>query len=648
MKLITTLLLILLTNQLFSQEFSREYGKVKLNELTFKKYFRDTNAAAVMIYDIGKSRFIADDNITLLFERSVKIRVMKSAGVRWGEVEIPYYYEGNVLETVLDIEAASYNIENGEIVKTPLTLKNIYDEKYNEFWRLKKFAIPNVKEGSVIEYRYTIQSPYLFNLRDWEFQRSIPTAYSEYTTYMIPFYEYIYIMQGRNKFDVFEQYQSSGIEQQYGPVKYYDMVYKFGMKDVPAFTDESFITSKNDYIWKLDFQLAKVYGIHGEKRDIISTWPALCNDMIKEPTFGKYCNAVEKSTKEILNLSELTALDKNAQLEYIVNHVKKTYSWNGNSSKYANKTLREFQKEKTGNSANINLYLAGLLKGAGFEAYPVMISTRDHGAVYTDYPFLHFFNYVIVLAKIDDKYVFVDATDLYCPYNRIPSRCLNNVGLVVKKDSEEWAKLVNPEVSKIEKYLTISFGEDSLKFTAQNSYSIYEAYDFKVDYKNDLAEIAKTLERKGYNNLDSLTTNNYENSNERYTLTYKATTHYERIGDKIYLSPFLNEPLSENPLKQSVRTYPVDFIYPFGRTFVSDIMVPKGYKVEYLPEPLLINNAMVMVEYNTVSAKNNRIIITGKYSFKNSVYEPQNYSDLKFVYNEIIKKFNEKIVLVRQ
>ncbi|HEX3009924.1 MAG TPA: DUF3857 domain-containing protein, partial [Bacteroidales bacterium] len=572
MKSLFIVLFLFVSFQLFSQPFSQEFGKVILQELTLKKYPKDTNAEAVMIYDIGESSFNrGDDGFFLVFERSSKIRVFKKPGTKWAEVEIPYYYEGDIFEAVYDVEAASYNIEGGQIKKTPLDVKTIYDEKVNEYWRRKKFAVPNVKEGSVIEYRYHIRSPYLFNMRDWEFQRSIPTVYSLYTTRMIPFYEYIYLLQGRTKFDVFERIEDTGMQQQFGSINYRDLIYKFGMTDVPAFTDESFITSKKDFLWKIDFQLTKIHKPDGVTIPVMSTWPALCSDLLKESTFGKYMNSAEKGAADMLNLPDLALKGKSEQLEHIVNFVKANYSWNGNLGKYASKSLKEFQKEKTGNGANINLYLAGLLKGAGFEAFPVLISTRGNGSVYKDYPFLHFFNNVIVLVKVGEKFVFTDATDSYCPFDRIPPHCLNGLGLIVKKEGEGWAALVNPEISKIEESLFVDFnpGLDSVNLSVQRRFSNYEAYDYKVAYKNDIAEITKSLNKKDYYIADSVVTQNYDNPKEKYFVKYKAKVPFDMVGEKIYISPFLNEAVDENPLKQTERTYPVDFIYPFGRTYIS-------------------------------------------------------------------------------
>jgi hypothetical protein len=634
----------------YSQEYSKEYGKVKTQELTYNKYPKDTNAEAVVIYDMGQSSFYdTERGFVIIFERTTKIKILKNSGVKWGQVEIPYYYDKDFVETIEKIEASAYNYESGMIKKTDLDIKQVYDEKKNEYWRLKKFAIPNVKEGTVIEFKYIIKSPYLFNLRDWEFQKTIPVVYSEYIAKMIPFYEYKYILQGKSKCDVFESYESTGIEAQFGSMKYHDMVYKFGMKDIPAFNDESFITSINDFILKIDFQLSRIHMPNGVKQDIISTWPLLCNDLLKESSFGKYCNNAEKEAKEVLNLAELSTKSKMQKLESVVNYVKANYTWNGSLSKYTYKTVKEFQKEKTGNSANINLYLAGLLRGAGLDAYPVIISTRGNGSVKTDYPFLSFFNSVIVLVNIDGKFILTDGTEPLCPFDKIPPRCLNETGLIVKKDGQEWAKLINPEVSYITKVIKMDLNQDAdtANFQIEDVYSLYEAFDVKSQFEDDSKEIIKNFENKGYV-VDSLNTLNYSEPLKPYIIKCKGALNLEKAGDKIYLPLFLNEPPAKNPLKQSERNYPVDFIYPFGRNYSTMLSIPDNYKIESLPDPLTIDNKIVKIDFNVLKTDEHNLTVTGSFIFKKSVYDSSEYLSLKFMYNEIIKKFNEKIVISKK
>ena len=138
-----------------------------------------------------------------------------------------------------------------------------------------------------------------------------------------------------------------------------------------------------------------------------------------------------------------------------MNYVKANYNWDGKRDKFTSKNVKEFMKEKTGNCADINLFLTGILNYLGLESYPVILSTRDHGKIYLEYPFHNFFNYVICAAKINNNYILSDATEILCPYNNIPTRCLNWKGLVVNKKSSEWIEFIPNDTSFISEDITI-------------------------------------------------------------------------------------------------------------------------------------------------------------------------------------------------
>src|SRR5699024_9237017 len=123
-----------------------------------------------------------------------RIKILSQAGIKWAEIAIPFYEKGGQKEKIYEVVAFAYNLENGNVKKTSLDVSNTYDEKISNYWRIKKFAIPNVQVGSIIEYSYTMKSPYIFNLNDWDFQQRIPVLYSEYQVKMIPFYTYVMVL----------------------------------------------------------------------------------------------------------------------------------------------------------------------------------------------------------------------------------------------------------------------------------------------------------------------------------------------------------------------------------------------------------------------------------------------------------------------
>lgn len=631
-----------------AQNYVHEFGKYSNEEFQLQHYDKDLSAEAVVIYDIGSSEFIETDNgLEILFERRMKIKILTKAGLKWAKISIPYYESNNKFEEILELKGNTYNYENGEIRRSALNPKNAYNERYNEHWNDKIFAMPDVKEGSVIEVSYKIRTPYIFNFRNWDFQTKIPVIYSEYTTKMVPFYEYQYILQGASKFDEFKSYVDNGISKRFASVTYQDMVYFYVMKDIPAFRDESFITSPNDYIIKLDFQLAALHRPNGSTETVMSTWPKLSAEMMNNENFGKYLKSCKKKGKEITDTMHLASRTNTEKAKIIERFVKNKFNWNGITDIYATKGVKEFLTSKTGNCTDINLFLTGMLNAAGIDASPVILSTRGHGKIKSDYPFLHFFNYVVVLANIDNVSVLLDATDPFSNFTEIPPRCINDRGLIIEKDKEEWVSLKSNRVSSIlyDVDIRMNNNKDSV---AQSCKLITTRYD-ALDYRNRYTKIYKKLKDNllGNNSLpgDTLKAIALYKIEDPFEIDFSNKKSLERIDDKIIVSPFSDFIITENPLKQSYRSYPVDFTYKKIYKYQSIIEIPKGYKLVSKPENLVINDKMIRIIYVTDTQNDNSIKVIGTYEFMKDEYEPIEYLELKNYFSKIVDKFNEKVVI---
>ncbi len=635
---------------LSAQVTSLEFGKISKEDFDYNACPQDKSAEAVVFYDLGNSYFSrADDGFDVVYERATRIKILRDGGLKWSNVEIPYYREGNIFEEVYDIKAFTYNIENGMIVKTPLDLSNCQVEKVNEYWNLKKFAMPAVKEGSVIEYQYKIRSQRIFNLRDWEFQWKIPVIYSKYNVKMIPFYQYTWILQGANKFDSHTSKVDEGIEQQFGPVKYKDMIHEFVMKNLPAFNDEEFITTKNDYIIKLEFQLSKVTQTSGFSKDIMTTWPALVKDLLDEDDFGGYISKTQKMTSKIFDLKGFTEVTDSRKLDSVVNFVKNNYRWDNIYGKFASKSPRNFINDKFGNDADLNLFAIGLLKGLGINAFPIIISTRDHGKIKTDYPFSSSFNYVLIAAEIDGKIVISDATERLITSDKIPVNCKNGIGLMVQKDKVNWVNIQSIHPSTISRQISIRLTDSTQIAKVEVNATDYDALDYRQEFGINIQDIKKHLLEKSYNPADSaISVDDNATKDKKYILHFQTVNDPEKINGKIYISPFLNEVISENPLKQQTRTYPIDLIYPVKRNYFVEIEIPKGYKVDYLPESLKINNDQFQLFYSVGTDETGKILLSFNFYFKKPVYEADQYTKIKYYFNEVVNKGSEKIVLVKE
>jgi hypothetical protein len=422
------------------------------------------------------------------------------------------------------------------------------------------------------------------------------------------------------------------------------------MKDIPAFRDEEYITSEQDYRISLNFQLSKIYSASGGSKDIMSTWPAMCEGFLKNDDFGKYIKNSEKEAKKILpilNLADKTPMD---QLESITQYVKSKYNWNGFYGKYANVNLSEFLKQQTGNIGNINLFLIGLLNAAKIETYPVVLSTRKNGAISKGYPFQQFFNYVIALVIIDGKLYFVDATEPLLYFSDIPERCMNVEGLIVKPKAEEWVTIRQKQLSLTQKELNLKILPDENKIAVDARFvgSGPSAYNYRSIYMGKDENISKYLKDK--NNIDvkgELNVTDKEKLNRPFNFSFSFETSLENTSEKLFIHPFCNLSISDNPFKQTSRSTRIDLIYMRGDAYKSIIEIPEGYNVEYVPQQYSSDNELIKIDY-WVEQDEQKIVINANYSFKQSLYEAEDYNKLKMSFANMIKRFSEMVVLVKK
>ncbi len=653
-------LLILISSICFSQQGEMKIGSINEYEQKLKTYKKDPKAEAVIIFDVGKSKFIDEDGGYIIkFTRKKRIKILNKKGIKFSEIAIPFFVDRyGKSECIKSIEAYCYNIENGKLVKKALDKGTIFEEQINNNWKAKKFVLPDVKEGSVIEYKYVLETPFLFNLPDWTFQSQIPTIYSEYNVNMIPFYEYTFIVQGISKFDRQESVVSKKtrewgtIVKNHGSnigngIEFKDKIHLYAMKDIPAFRDESYISSPEDYLMKMDFQLSRIHRPRGSTEEIMSTWPKLCGNLMKHENFGKYLKKSGKLVKKILEY-EIDITDKNdthAQ-KAIIDYIKTNFDWDGINSKYASKKPKEFYEQKSGNSTDINLFMCALLVAAGIDAQPLILSTRNHGKIRGTYSFSHFFNYTVVMVKGDKKSFLTDGTNSLIAYNRIPIRCINGKGLLVNEDQTKWISLHNNIKSVDSKIFKIDINTEDLSANTELSIQSneFESLGYKKSCKNDTTKLKEQLLEEGLSEIYSISTLNYERNNLAYIINCKGECEIEKIGSNIIVSPFLNFPIKENKLKELRRAYPVDLIYARTKKFESKINIPEGYKVNTLPENYEMDNGLAEIKLEYVKNENN-IIVHGTYSFKKSIYKPQEYGGIKNFFNTIINKFNEPIIL---
>lgn len=633
------LFLVLLNWSLAGQEYSTKFGQISKDEIDLQSYDTDPDAVAVKLFDKGQIRFVTGgfQGDYILFTRKTRIKVLKEGGITYGNLEIPFYVDNTRnRERVKSIVGISYNFEGGSVTKSEIDDSMIFEERVNKNWYQKKIAIPNVKAGSIIEISYVIESPFFFNMPTWRFQSKIPTHYSELKLYVVQKYDFQYIAQGIDKFDAHETKTTLN-----------EVKNTFVMKKVPSFKDESYITSIDDYVMQLSFQLSQIKYKDGRVKKLSNTWEGLKKLYLSSDDFGKFLKKAKKESRGIIeNAISINQLSATPTIQEIVTFCKNYFKWNKSYSRLASNTAKEVAKQRLANSTEISLFMIAMLQNQGYSARPVLISTRNHGKIAVEYPFTKFFNHTVVLFEEDQNLYITDGLSIHLPYNRMTPDSFNDFGLIMDKGEEKWIDLTMkfPSTETIRFNVTIDPDTKTASLMTVIQANEYKAYDWRSSFNDDKELLEGFLSESRLGEITDSQTRNYNDTNKPYRMVVKSEVELETLGDDIIINPFFGFPMNSNALTADERSYPIDFTYSFENEFHSVINFPEDYDVVIEENHIKIDDELVtiMLEFQS---REKYIALTGYYWIKKSVYQPEDYHVLKAHLDTIVEEFNQQILL---
>ncbi len=674
MKQITILLALLVSFTALAQKPPIKFGNIPIEDLKMTVYPGDSTATAVVLADFGESEITYNQTtgFEVKFERIRRIKILKKEGYDWANFMIPLYKKNNVDEKLNALKAVTVNLENNKGVETKLGKDGIFRESVNEYWDNVKLTMPNVKEGSVIDISYQIVSPYLSYFQDWEFQSTIPVRWSEYIARMPEYFDYQRFMQGyialkvnengsvrkfftlRSKDRVTESsggFGKTSTTYNTENIEYTEFNYRWVAEDVPAFKEEPFMTTYKDYISKINFELALIKMPNRPIENYLGSWANVNKELLDLEQFGgvvKRSNFLGKTVEEV-SVGKSGA-DK---IEAIYNYVKNNVEWNGFYRIYTDGNFRRVLDEKKGTTADINLMLVSMLQKAGFQADPVVLSTRNHGFIREQFPASSQFNSVICAVQLDDNALLLDATDRSLPITMLPEQCLNGKGFVISESNSKWIEISSSVKSKTVVEASLGFEhEGALKGQVKVTKDGYDGQRMRLDYHKNGEEsyLKSSMDRNGWIVLESKF-ENIKNLNEPVSEVYEMTIANDNneMADILYVNPIVGNAIRENPFKAETRVYPVDFGSAFEKTNMLKMKIPDGYEVEELPKPVAIALPNSGGRYiYSINVMNGVLTLTSIMTINKGIFSQPEYPNLREFYNQIVAKQAELIVLKKK
>ncbi|WP_324025553.1 DUF3857 domain-containing protein [Maribacter sp. BPC-D8] len=641
---------IFCTNTILAQD-KAEFGVISQSESTLTSYDKDVDATAIYLYEYGDNYFeIRDNYIYLITKYHAKIKILEKEGFEYSNIEIPFYHTKKSKEKIVKLKALTHNGETKSWVKK----SDFFEEDVNDKWSQTKFTFPNVKEGSIIEYEYEMQSPFYFNFTGWEFQSAIPKLYSEFNAKIPGNWLYNRSLKGDLSLDVNEADIVKGCFSFPGTKDDSDCEsLRYVMKDIPAFEDsEEYMLSSNNYRSKIEFELSEYKSFYGSTEKYTKSWDDVDKEFKTDKDIGSQLrkkNFFEKKVDEAL----LTEGDDLTRAKNIYEFVQGHFTWNEKFSIWQDNKVKTAFDERKGNVAEINIALINLLNAADIKANMMVMATRKRGLPKKTHPVMNDFNYIVAKVDIDGESYLLDATDKYMPFGMLPFRCLNYYGRVMDFDAESyWYDIVAEKTNSImlRAQMTIDTNEKKLEgvFDVINSGYKKVKQDEFLHTTNEESYIEKLEEEIS----DDFHITSHEKilkySNEK-KITERFNFEIENLfqGDNIYLNPFVIKFFDKNPFVASDRNYPVDFGYPMKYQYILNIKIPEGYQVKSIPEnknfSMPDNGGELKLNVSDNSSGALNLFFT--FDLNSAHYSNGYYTGLKQLFNEAVKSQNQSLIV---
>ncbi|WP_299161099.1 DUF3857 domain-containing protein [uncultured Tenacibaculum sp.] len=637
MKEIFLISICLLTLNSFSQKSkSTKIGNINILELTMKEYDKDTTANAVVLYEHANYYLDKNKNYNKTTDYYFRIKILKKEGQNKTTIKIPFYGE----EKIHSIKGVTYNISpQNKILETHLEANQIYTVDLSSKWKKTTFTLPNIKVGSVIEYKYSVTSPYS-GIDDWYFQSDIPKVKSDFTAAILGNWKYNiriigFLKLNRNNASIKKNcINSPSISN--GEC----LILNYGIDNIPAFKEESYMLSKENFTSKLAFELESYTNLSGSVKKFTKTW----KDADKNLKYNFLDNQISKKRffKNELNPSLFLIKNNLEKANEIYSSIQNHFIWNGKYWPSKKVRIKKAYKNRTGNIFDINLSLYNALQAANIKSYLVLTSTRDKAIPTKLHPVINDFNYLLVKVIINNKTYFLDATNKKLPFGLVQYIALNGDGRVMDfKKGSYWETIkLSKKTYRTTKALLSFNQKNELSGTLTVSSNGYFA-------KNNREEISETnkddyienFESKHSNiEVDNLTFKSKEQNNKALHQIYTITFDDFNLGNKIKINPFLIDRYVKNPFKLNNRDYPIDYGHPRSYTYILSLKLPNGYNLKHLPK----NKALALPNKGgqyILSFKNlnNTINIYSKLNINKKIYTNEEYHHLKEFYNQIIK-----------
>ncbi len=607
--------------------FSDHWNKIGPQEFERTESPYTDSPDAVVVFDREKM-YIDSQEWDIIRERHVRIQIFTEAGKEYADVSIPYWHTHRVTE----IKAHTI-LPDGSRIK--LNKDDIFEEGNEKRWMYKVFALPGVEEQCIIEYQYKYRSTNIAAVQPKYFQSYLRTEYSLFSMTLTQGFEYTALT--RNLPPSYREPERLDFDT---PYEKNLSKYTWEFYDLPPVKDEPYMYNREDHLFSISMQMVRYRDPYNDIT-FIKEWEDLTKYLLDEH-YDSYMHS-SGALKKLL--AEIQPEDPTAGLQPrdIFVFVRDRLTRSSANSKYPD-PMKEVIKRRQGSPVEKNLLMTALMRLAGYNADPVLISQRFNGRVNPRSPSIGDFNHVIVRLDQNKKLTLHDAGYTYSTFDLMPASNYSGAGLVLTEGESDFVLFpTDTQVSRRNVVTTCKLDETG---TLTGSFQISSTGYYASSSRSSYAD-AKDDETFAYDNIvdhlpgvivDSVTVETNADDFRKPVVTlvhFQIPEYFVPGSDLSYLPTTFFHGFRSNSLVKDERNHDIEFYKTFNIKEVVNLELPPGYEVVETPDNANIRGPGIAFQ-KRIQPIDNMVQIAWTQQLNKLVHPPSEYKKLRDFYTDAV------------
>lgn len=512
-----------------------------------------------------------------------------------------------------------------------------------------EFLFPGVMAGATTQMEYIehIKDPRMLGL--FFFNYFVPVLKAEYSVSFPPDVEVAYVLMGDNtdKIKFKESKQPNG-----------DITYTWIAENLPKLKFEGNAPSRTYFDPHIILHITSAK-IAGKKEPILRNTDDL---------YAWYASLVEEINPE-----------GDAELKAIVDEVIKgkttqrqkaeaIFKWVQDNVNYIAfedgmggfipRNAIDVCTKKYGDCKDMANLVTQMLRLGGLESYMTWIGTRSKPYTYKKVPTPIVDNHMISTLILDGDTLFLDATGKYQTID-LPTDMIQGKEALIGIDKEHYVvkkvPIIPMEVNKVVDSVHLVINGAVLKGSGKATWKGYPKVDAAYAYykkeRTDDQLFVTALLTKGNNKFktDKYTMNDPLNASTPLVIDYECTIpdYVKSVAGKYYIGLNMDKMLNTQPIEKDKRSYSFEFDYKIDNNLITEIEVPDGFMVEYLPASA--NFKHDLFGFNIIYSQTGNSIKQVKQVYINTIMlEPSQFDAWNDFLAQLNKAYKETLVLTKK